>query len=138
MYKIKLLFIPVIFLISLQSAAANDHSEIQQVIQKYFDGTSQGKPELVEQAFMPSLEIQYIRDGEFRRISGPDYIAKIKKGIPVDRRGRIMSIDIAGDTAAAKLIIDYKDQYIFTDYILLLKLKNGWKISNKIANRRDK
>lgn len=71
------------------SAQAGERFEdIRIVIQKYLDGTSQGKPELFEEAFLPSLEIQWLSDeDELLRRTAPDYISRFTPGNVVDRRG---------------------------------------------------
>lgn len=50
------------------SFASDDITAITKVVEKYFDGTSQGKPELVRQAFADSLELQSVsKNGSLRR-----------------------------------------------------------------------
>lgn len=117
---------------------ADDFADIRLVLQKYLDGTSQGKPELVQEAFLPTLEIQYVwSDGVFRQLKGTDYIARIKKGEAVARIGTIHSIDVSGNAATAKVEIVWGER-IYTDFMLLLKTNDGWHISNKIASRRPR
>lgn len=118
--------------------ASDDVSEIQAVIQKYFDGTSQGRPELLRQAFAPSLELQHVgKEGELSRWLGTDYIARFKPGVTNGRVGNLLAVDITGDAATAKAEI-VSGNRVFTDYFLLLKLKDGWRITNKIFTRRAK
>ena len=45
---------------------------------------------------------------------------------------KIINIDITGKNAAAKVQISKKDNIIYTDYLLLLKYRDGWKIVAKI------
>lgn len=117
-------------------AYADDFSEIRIVLQKYLDGTSQGKPELVREAFLPTLEIQYVwSDGVFRQLKGTDYISRIKEGEAVARVGTIQGIDVSGNAATAKVEIVWGER-VYTDFMLLLKTSEGWHISNKIASRR--
>lgn len=121
-------------------AEQSDHQKIEAVIQKYFDGTSQGKPELVKEAFMPSLEVQWLSEGnkgEFRRRPGPDYINNIKPGELVPRVGRIVSIDVSDTAAAVKAEITWSKR-LYTDYMLLLKVDGKWRVTNKIATWHSK
>jgi|TARA_R110002096_G_scaffold266710_1_gene460307 Putative lumazine-binding len=135
----RIIILLALFLCSNSSVFADDFAEIKGVLQKYIDGTSQGKPELVEEAFLPTLEVQYVwEDGVFRRITGSDYIANIKPGIAVDRVANIASIEVTGNAAIAKITIIFKQEHVYTDYLLLLKLNDGWRVSNKIATRRLK
>ncbi|GHF87946.1 nuclear transport factor 2 family protein [Thalassotalea marina] len=115
----------------------DDVAQIKQVIQWYFDGTSQGQPELIKKAFIPTLELQFVNDqGEFKRWLGVNYISGFEPGKTNDRVGKILSIDITGDAAIAKATITTKNR-VFTDYFLLLKLNSGWKITNKIFTKKQ-
>lgn len=134
----KLLLVALALPLLGTATTANDAQEIAEVIQKYFDGTSQGKPELVRQAFAPSLELQYVgKEGELRRWQGENYIGRIKAGVSNGRVSSLLAFDITGNAATAKAEI-VSGERIFTDYFLLLKLKEGWRITNKIFTRRAK
>ena len=119
--------------ISSNAVADGRFDEIRTVVQKYLDGTSQGKPDLVTEAFLPSLEVQYLGDGDtLMRRTGPDYISRIEPGVTVPRTGRIVSIDATEKSAMVKAEIEWNDR-LYTDYMLLLKVEGEWRISNKIA-----
>ncbi|MBQ4835755.1 MULTISPECIES: nuclear transport factor 2 family protein [Pseudoalteromonas] len=125
-------------MLQISTAGANeDIEQIKQVIQWYFDGTAEGKPALVEQAFLPSLELQFVDSGgAFRRWSGQTYISGIEEGKKNSRVGEIIAIDVTGDSAMAKATITIHNT-VYTDYFLLLKLSQGWKITNKIFTRKQ-
>lgn len=133
------LLLPVILLLTSSATYANDDIvAITTVIQKYFDGTSKGQPELVEQAFTKSLELQYVgKKGELKRWLGTDYIANIKPGKTNNRIGKIISIDITGNAAVVKATVT-TDKALFTDYLLLLKLNSGWQVTNKTFTREKR
>jgi len=126
------ILLPIIALFFVSTSTfANDVAAITNVIQKYFDGTSKGQPELVKQAFTNSLELQYVgKKGELKRWLGTEYIAKIKLGKLNNRIGKIISIDITDNAAVVKATVT-TDKTLFTDYLLLLKLESGWKVTNK-------
>ena len=87
--------------------------EIQSVVQKYFEGTSQGKPELVREVFFPSLELQFVGgDGELKRWKGQDYIDGIKVGEVNSRVGRLVSVDFTDNAAVAKAEIASGDRFV--------------------------
>lgn len=120
------------------TAADEDLQAIRDVVQSYFVGTEQGKPELLNEAFLPSLELQYVdSEGAFKQITGPDYIARITPGRTYDRKGHIVSMDVTDNAAVVKAEILMRDR-LFTDYLLLLKVEGQWRISNKIATSRKK
>lgn len=125
----------LVLLGSASSFANDERLAITSVVQKYFDGTSKGRPELVTQAFAPSLELQYVnKKGQLGRWPGTEYIARIKPGKTNGRIGKIISIDITGDAAVVKATVSTAKS-LFTDYLLLLKIDTGWQITNKIFTR---
>jgi len=134
--KIIKTLLPVLLLVvSTFSFANDDVLAITSVIQKYFDGTSKGQPELVKEAFSDSLELQYVsKSGELKRWLGTEYIANIKQNKIKNRKGKIISIDITGNAAVVKATVK-TDKTLFTDYLLLLKLGSGWQVTNKIFTR---
>ena len=129
----------LLFLIAAPALAqpADDRSDIGQiedVIGLYFQGHATGDGSYFEQAFHPDALMFSSGDGEVRvtRLStwwtGPD-------GRPADdeadRRRRIVSIDVSGTAAAARLELDYPDALIH-DYMTLVKASGRWQIVNKV------
>lgn len=119
---------------TMAPACADDQTDIRTVLQKYLDGTSQGKPELIREAFKDTMEIQWLDEkGDFRRRKGPDYIKLFKAGVKIPRVGKIINIDMTnGNAAGAKIEIRWNGK-LYTDYVLLMKINGDWKITNKIA-----
>lgn len=115
---------------ALAEAGGSELSTIETVVQKYFDGTSQGKPSLVKEAFHEGLELGFVQDGKIQSWAGTDYIAGIREGQANDRVSKIINVDVTGTTAAVKAEIRSQGR-VFTDYLLLLKAESGWKIVNK-------
>ncbi len=114
-------------------AADCELGQIEATVEKYFEGTSKGKPQLVRDAFLPSLEVQYLGENdELLRRTSEDYIGRIEAGVLVPREGRIVSIDISGKAASVKAEILWNGRR-YTDYMLLLKVEGEWRITNKIA-----
>lgn len=130
----KALLYAIVFL-SSTSYASNDFADISRVVQKYFDGTSKGQPHLLPEAFTDSLELQYVKEGKLQRWLGTDYIARFKPGKTNSRIGEIVSIDVTGNAAVVKATVT-SGKTLFTDYLLLLKLEEGWKITNKTFTRQ--
>jgi len=131
----KLIVFFLMLLTSNHTFALDDHQMIAKTVQNYFDGTALGKPNLIKQAFLPSLELQFVREEQLVRMPRDKYIAMFKPDVPHDRIGKIVSIDVTGDTAVVKANITMGEK-IYTDYLLLLKLEQGWRVSNKIATSK--
>ena len=129
----KPLFSILIFLLCFTTAQAqSDKEAVTQTIMDYMEGTANGQPERIRRAFHKDLNLYAIADGGLRITNGQQYIGYFKEGEKRDRVGKIISIDIVNDAAMAKLEIDVPSRkQLFTDYLLLLKLEDGWKIIHK-------
>ena len=127
-------FAATMSLLAVDGLAADcEIGKIQETVNKYFVGTSEGRPELVREAFLPSLEVQYLGEAdELLRRTADDYIRRIESGKRVPRTSRIISIDFAGKAASVKAEILWNGRR-YTDYMLLLKVEGEWRITNKIA-----
>jgi len=134
MKRLTCLTISLLIFLPLSAAYADNHfSEIREAVQKYLDGTAHGRPELVSEVFLPSLEVQYLdEDDRLMRRDGPDYISRIEPGKSVPRVGRVVNIDATQQSAMVKVEIEWNDR-LYTDYMLLLKVEGSWRIANKIA-----
>ncbi|MFY0630905.1 MAG: nuclear transport factor 2 family protein [Flavobacteriaceae bacterium] len=129
----KTLFLVLIVSIGIQTATAQSEKElITKTLMNYMDGTANGQPERIKQAFHKDLNLYSIADGNLRALSGQKYIGYFKQGQKRDRVGKIVSIDFVNDAAMAKIEIDVPSRkQLFTDYLLLLKVKGTWKIIHK-------
>lgn len=118
--------------LSAASQQLSDREQIQMVIEKYFDGTKNGEPHLVEMAFHKDLNLYRIsEDGSLMVTTGTNYIKGIKPGSISHRIGKVMMIDIENNTAVAKATIEVPGWRVFTDYFLLVKPGTTWKILHK-------
>lgn len=88
-------------------------------------------------AFLPEGQMIFINKGETTIVPLKDFVARMKDGQKNDRKNRIVSIQIEGNSAQARLHIETPD-LIFHDFMSLLKTKDGWKIVSKIFHREDK
>lgn len=52
--------------------------------------------------------------------------------------GRIVSLDMTGGAASAKIELRRDGKLVYTDYLSLLKFPSGWKISAKVYHAHDK
>lgn len=102
-------------------------------LENYLQGHATGNPEFMKRAFHTEGNLIFIRDGKYTTLSFADYIAR-QSGKPApdeDKRRRwIESVDVAGNSAVGKIILDYPSGK-FVDYMTLLKINGEWKIINK-------
>ena len=130
---VKALAIVMSMLATATSSTAGTLEDIVEVVDKYLVGTSEGKPELVREAFLPSLEVQWLGDEEqLMRRDAASYIGNIEPGKSVPREGRIVNIDATDKSAMVKVEIEWNGR-LYTDHMLLLRVQGEWKIANKIA-----
>ena len=66
-------------------------------------------------------------------MTAADFVSRAPGKPPADeaqRKRRIVSIDVSGDAALAKVELDYPKVF-FVDYLSLLKIDGEWKIAQK-------
>jgi hypothetical protein len=124
------------------SARWADEAAIRQTVQYYFDGGAKRDSVPLRKAFHPDARMLFARDGELVVVPIDDYIARVasspsKPGEVDSTRRRVVSVDVAGDAAVAKLELSRPDQLI-TDYMSLLKVEGRWVIVNKIFTRESR
>lgn len=103
-------------------------------LENYLKGHETGNAEYMKKAFYTEGKLIFVRDGKYTTRTFEEYIAGMKDGKPAadeaQRKRWIESIDISGNAATAKIILDYPTVK-FTDYMTLLKIGDEWKIVNK-------
>lgn len=114
-------------------AAADDRKAIEKTIGYYFEGHATGSADAMRKAFHPEAKLFWIGEGELKTRTSEEFAAGFKGKVAPDeaqRKRTIESIDIAGDVAIAKIVLDYP-AVTFTDYMSLAKVGGEWKIVNK-------
>lgn len=138
MKKITVIFVIILGVFSIYFGAnvLADESEKQAVripLENYLKGHETGKAEYMEKAFHAEGHLMFIREGKYTTRSFKEYIAGMNGETAKDeskRKRTIESIDIAGNAAVAKIVLDYPGVK-FVDYMSLLKIDGEWKIVNK-------
>ncbi|REJ79487.1 MAG: nuclear transport factor 2 family protein [Acidobacteria bacterium] len=109
-------------------------------LEAYLKGHETGKPEYMQKAFHTDGKLMFIRDGNYTTIEFKDYIGRMN-GQPAkdeaNRKRYIESVDISGNAAVGKIVLDYPNAR-FVDYMSLLKIDGEWKIVNKTFNVEPK
>jgi hypothetical protein len=115
----------------------SDKEQIQDTIQTYFDSMYESSADKAHAAFHPNAKITgYLEDG-LHEMSVDDFAGFVasqqpspkEKGEPA--RLDILSVEVAGSTAAARVRDDYLG-LTFLDSISLLKSDGKWSIYNKL------
>lgn len=108
-------------------------ANVRACIEQYFRGHATGEGEHFRRAFHPDARLFFIRDGEVTQWTLEEYAGRASgKPAPDESqlKRRIESIDITGNAAMAKIVLD-DPSVTFTDYMSLLKIGDEWKIVNK-------
>ena len=115
---------------------SHDRSTVEAVIQLYFDGLYEGDAEKLGEAFVSSADLRWQEKGELQVLAVPDWVDRVRKRPSAKAEGKpredvIVSIDRADDaTAFVKVKCQLPPRY-FTDYLVAMKLSDGWQIVSK-------
>lgn len=119
---------------------ASEKDAVRIPLENYLKAHATGNGEYHKKAFHTDGQLIFIREGKYTTRSFAEYIAG-SSGRPQadeDKRKRwVENIDVAGNAAVAKIILDYPNAKL-TDYMSLLKINGEWKIVNKIFTSEPK
>lgn len=120
-------------------SGAEQYPAVAQAVNYYLEGGTNNDFETLKKAFHETATMKFIANGEeYREVNAIEFFKKgMKPGPKQNRKTRIVSVDIAGDAAFAKLEIEYPT-FTFVDYMHLLKVDDEWKIVSKIFYRQEK
>ncbi|WP_452596988.1 nuclear transport factor 2 family protein [Pontimicrobium sp. MEBiC01747] len=122
--------------------AQSECVKVETTLQKYMEGSSYNKLDLLESAFTEDATLYLtLRDGSFKSITPKDYVGFFKNGETGKFNGReakVLAIEVVKDIATAKVeIAGPERQWVYIDLFLLKKFENSWKIISKTATRVD-
>jgi hypothetical protein len=107
---------------------------VEAALRNYLRGHATGDGANFSKVFNPVANLMWLRDGELNTRSSEAYIAGAS-GHPAEneaeRERYIDWVDVTGDAAVGKIVLDYPGAYI-VDYMSLLKVDGRWQIVNKI------
>ena len=115
---------------------SDDRSTVEAVIQLYFDGLYESDAGKLAAAFHATADLRWLENGELKILTVPDWLAHVKKRPSAKAEGRprddfIVTIDRSDEsTAFIKLRCQLPPRY-FTDYLVAMKLHDGWQIVSK-------
>ena len=116
--------------------AASAVAEIEAVIQTYFDGLYEGDADKLAAAFHPVSHLYCEKDGGVLDVPREQWFEAVRKresaaSKGLERDDRILMMDISGpETAFVKVACQLPPRY-FTDYLVAMKLADGWQIVSK-------
>lgn len=110
------------------------HDGIRAAISHYFKGHATGDASHMRKAFLPTAHIEGNRGGKFTSWTLDQYCAFFLGKPASDEGTRVRTIDyidVSGDSGIAKATLEH-GATVFTDYFVLLKVDDEWKIANKV------
>ena len=125
-------------------AESDDVAAVKRVIEEaYVKGIHiDQNVDAIRKGFHPSFAMYAYKDGQVTTTSIEQWIASIEEGKKknpdrpkVETKVDFVSVEVSGNAATARLEM-YKDgKHVFTDFMSLYKLEDGWKIVAKIYYR---
>ncbi len=116
----------------LQAKNTLEIDKINTTLIHYIEGTANSKPDRLNKAFHKDFNLYYIKKDTLGIIPGKKYITNFTQGKTFNRIGKVLSIDYEDDAGLAKIQVLMPDRdRVAIDYLLLLKIKEEWKIIHK-------
>ena len=118
------------------SAQPSEESAVRVPLENYIKAHATGNPEYARKAFHSEGNMIWIREGKYSSETFDSFIKRAFTGKPAADEGkrkegrRIEAVDITGNAAVARIVLDYPTVK-FVDYMTLLKIDGEWKIVNK-------
>jgi hypothetical protein len=115
---------------------SHDRSTIDALIADYFDGVYEGDVDKLSAIFHPSADLRGLEQGELLVRTVPDWLDQMRKRPSAKAEGKpredfVVTIDRSDEsTAFIKLRCQLPPRY-FTDYLVAMKLGDGWRIVSK-------
>jgi hypothetical protein len=124
-------------------AQTQDEESIKQVITtSYVNGIqNRGSSEDIRKGFAPTFTMLRFVNNEVKPYPIEEWIAAIEKSKAQNEpaqpkaEGKFINIDITGTAAVVKLDLFRDGKRTFTDYLVLYKFTEGWKIVSKTYYR---
>jgi len=113
-----------------------DRSTVEAVIQHYFDGLYEGDADKLEAIFHPTADLRWLDKGELKVLTVPDWMALVRKRPSAKAEGKqrndfVVTLDRSDEnTAFIKVKCQLPPRH-FTDYLIAMKLADGWRIVSK-------
>lgn len=119
---------------------ADDEAAVRTAVDAYLRAHATGSGEPIAEVFHPVASLYWVRGDTLNRRPGTEYVAGFR-GAPApdeaQRRRWISMVDVTGDAAVARVVLDYPT-VVITDYFALLRIEGEWRIVNKIFTSQPK
>jgi hypothetical protein len=109
---------------------------VEAVIASYFDSVYEGDVDTLGAIFHPTADLRWLENGELQVLTVSDLLERVRKRPSAKAEGKprddfIVTIDRSDEsTALIKARCQLPPRY-FTDYLVAMKLNDGWQIVSK-------
>ncbi len=117
-----------------------EEAAVRVPIDLYFKAQATGNGDYIRQAFHADAKVFSIYEGKPSILTRDEFAARFKGQPAPDearRKRTVERLDITGNAATAKLVLEYPTMK-FTDYLSLLKIDGEWKIVSKTFQAEPK
>jgi hypothetical protein len=133
----------LIFLLPVVVFAQNEEASVKQVVTSaYIEGIhNRGSVDDIRKGFHPSFSMLRLADNQIKPLPIEEWIANLEKTkkesatAPARTEGKFVNVDITGNAAVVKLELYRENKKVFTDYLVLYKFTEGWRIVSKTFYR---
>jgi ketosteroid isomerase-like protein len=124
------------------AAAATDEAENKAVIQVINDAYINGvhakpDPAAMRRGFHPDFKMLVLTDGKMTGVTLDEWASRVEKSAANPNAARpaikaeFPQVSVTGNTASVRVEVYRDGKHTFTDYLLLYKFADGWKIVSK-------
>jgi hypothetical protein len=129
----------LLFALPLATSAQTDEANIKAVITSaYVEGIhNRGNVDDIRKGFHPSFNMLRLINNEVKPLPIEEWISNLEKAkkenpaTPPRTEGKFINVDVTGNNAVVKLELFREAKKIFTDYLVLYKFTEGWRIVSK-------
>ena len=113
-----------------------DRSTVEAVVNHYFDGLYEGSADKLGAIFDPSADLRWVDKGKLQVLTVPDWLERVRNRASAKAEGKpredfIVTIDRSDDSTAFIKVRCQLPPRFFTDYLVAMKLSDGWQIVSK-------
>lgn len=130
------------FLLAAAAAGAPGESdEVKAVVQSaYVEGVhAKGDPALMRKGFWPDFRMLVLKDGAVQVVTLDEWIGRMEARSKAEPnapkpaiRAEYPDVNVEGNAAVVRVELYRDGKHVFTDFLSLYKLPDGWKIVGKI------
>ena len=119
--------------------AQSDEEAVKAVVTSaYINGIqNRGSVDDIRKGFHPSFTMLRVMENEVKPLPIEEWITNIEKAkrdnpaAPPKTEGKFINVDVTGTAAVVKLELYREGKKTFTDYLVLSKFTEGWRIISK-------